>query len=336
MASESKAPPPGEREAGEEDEVKVPHIGFLPSAEMPHHHSIPVLDYLEAYGATSFSRLFWELADPSWRKVLDMTEVRNTLFSAEAIRIQGKRLKGDLEILPNGPCRKMFNAFQVPFPPKAVFLGQNPYPNPDHAHGYSFSVGNGDISGSLKTILEANPALTLGSGNLQPWVEQGVFLFNVALTTMSGVTSIQGTGGLEWKHFAELIMAACLKCKTPIAFVILGEPAKKVYLEAKEIAGDVDRHLVIMAPHPSPRNGKAFMLEGKNLFTRINSFLRSTRSTALEWSIEGANGGTDHERLMRRLCPLCRGKDGPDAKCTSCGWIANELARKKAEKGRRK
>ena len=77
----------------------------------------------------------------------------------------------------------LFNALTAinPKDVKVVILGQDPYHEPNQAHGLSFSVQDGvalpksliNIYAELKDDLGIAPAT---SGNLQKWANQGVLL----------------------------------------------------------------------------------------------------------------------------------------------------------------
>ena len=91
------------------------------------------------------------------------------------------------QVLPKGS--QIFHIFNAcPFEKvKVVIIGQDPYPNPGLYYGVCFSVPEGvPIPGSLKNIfIEIRDDLDKPiptSGNLDRWVEQGVFSMNSVLT----------------------------------------------------------------------------------------------------------------------------------------------------------
>ena len=93
-------------------------------------------------------------------------------------------------IYPKGS--QIFNAFEkTPFDNvKVVVLGQDPYHEPQQAHGLCFSVNDGiplppslqNIYKELREDLGINPP---ASGNLERWAEQGVLLLNATLTVQA-------------------------------------------------------------------------------------------------------------------------------------------------------
>src|SRR5439155_19285683 len=75
---------------------------------------------------------------------------------------------------------------------KVIILGQDPYHQAGVADGIAFSTQkNNYIPASLKNIFgefsrEFN-CLPPTQGNLLPWVKEGIFLLNTALTVREGV-----------------------------------------------------------------------------------------------------------------------------------------------------
>jgi len=71
---------------------------------------------------------------------------------------------------------------------KVLILGQDPYPNPLHAHGLAFSSKNTTTPGSLRNIFRAIDSvygsdLTGNKNNdLTNWAKSGVLLLNTSLT----------------------------------------------------------------------------------------------------------------------------------------------------------
>ena len=92
---------------------------------------------------------------------------------------------------------------------KVVILGQDPYPNPGQYYGVCFSVPQGvPIPGSLANIFKeihqdlGKPIPT--SGNLDRWVEQGVFPMNSVLTVRAHETGSHRNMG--WETFTDAVI----------------------------------------------------------------------------------------------------------------------------------
>ncbi len=274
-------------------------VAEVAEALLAGRHAMPLVDYLEHGAEGCLTALFREIAAPAWVEAMGERRLRETLFAAEGLRWVLQTLKPELICLPAPRCAMVFEAFSgMAFPPAVTILGQNPYPDVSHACGMAFSTANGEVSKSLETVVKAHtppddeagrpgpgPRLTLTSGNLTPWRDQGVFLFNAALTTMKGVRNNNHSDA--WKHFAALTLEVMLKSKAPIAFCVWGRDAKDVFYRARDsVARTVaEAHDVTFAPHPSPMAGAAFLREGHNCLFRAGAFaLRNGRvSTPIVW-----------------------------------------------------
>ncbi|MCL4165457.1 UNVERIFIED_CONTAM: hypothetical protein GTU68_031485, partial [Idotea baltica] len=133
---------------------------------------------------------------------------------------------------------------------KVVIIGQDPYHGPGQANGLCFSVYEGiKHPPSLRNIFKELSG-DLGvrvpeSGDLSHWADQGVLLINSMLTVRAAEAgSHQGKG---WEPFTDaVIQAVNTHCKH-VAFVLWGSYAQK-----KGFHIDRERHLSIVAPHPSP------------------------------------------------------------------------------------
>ena len=112
-------------------------------------------------------------------------------------------------VLPQGSqIFHMFNA--CPFEKvKVVILGQDPYPTPGLYYGVCFSVPEGTaIPASLMNIFkEIHQDLGKpipSSGNLDRWVEQGVFSMNSVLTVRAYQTGSHRNRG--WETFTDAVI----------------------------------------------------------------------------------------------------------------------------------
>lgn len=147
---------------------------------------------------------------------------------------------------------QIFNAFNLtPFEKvKVVLLGQDPYPNPKHAHGLSFSTETGEIPPSLRNLFYLLRTQTRytppTSGNLNHWAERGVLLLNSILT----VDYTRGAGShyhLGWDIFTDKVLKS-LKNRG-IIFILIGKKS-----EGKKRL--LDGETVVISSHPSPLNRK--------------------------------------------------------------------------------
>ena len=165
---------------------------------------------------------------------------------------------------------------------KVLILGQDPYHEPNQAHGLCFSVNPGiDIPPSLLNIykeLHDDIGFTIPeSGCLTKWADQGVMLLNTVLTVRAHqANSHQGKG---WEQFTDATIAALNKQDRPIVFMLWGRPARQ-----KAAMLDNPRHLVLEAAHPSPLSAyKGFF--GCRHFSKANDFLVANGVEPIDWRL---------------------------------------------------
>lgn len=178
----------------------------------------------------------------------------------------------------------IFNALKfTPFSEvKAVIIGQDPYHEPNQAHGLSFSVKKGvDIPPSLVNIykeMQSDLGITPPShGNLSSWAKEGVLLLNATLTVRAHLANSHATIG--WQTFTDRIISLLNESEQPIAFLLWGANAKR---KSELITNP--RHLILTSAHPSPLSAfRGFF--GSRPFSKINAFLEQNGRTSIEWKI---------------------------------------------------
>ena len=165
---------------------------------------------------------------------------------------------------------------------KIVILGQDPYPNPQHAHGLAFSIPKTtpDIPKSLKNIikeLESDLGIHAKSGNLESWANEGVLLLNTVLSVEQGLSNSHKS--LGWKKMTtEIIQVVNSQCNH-VVFILWGRQA-----QMKKKLINTSKHLIIESPHPSPLSSyRGFF--GSKPFSRANSFLKKHGITPINWEI---------------------------------------------------
>lgn len=162
---------------------------------------------------------------------------------------------------------------------KVVIIGQDPYHEPNQAHGLAFSVQDGvEIPPSLVNIykeIESDLGITCKkTGNLLRWAKQGVLLLNTSLTVRRGqANSHRGKG---WEIFTNEIIKFLSKREKPVVFLLWGSNAQAF---APQIA---KHHLILKAPHPSPLSAYRGFLGCKH-FSKTNEFLKSQNQTPIDW-----------------------------------------------------
>ena len=189
---------------------------------------------------------------------------------------------GETEVYP--PREQLFSAFSLT-PPEAVrvvILGQDPYHEPNQAHGLAFSVRKGvKLPPSLVNIYKERQS-DLGippdlDGDLTHWAQQGVFLLNTVLTVERGKANSHKEFG--WQAFTDRVVQALADLPQPIAFVLWGAQAQK---KAAAAAASPYPRLILQGPHPSPLSAyRGFF--GSKPFSQINAFLTAHGEPEIRW-----------------------------------------------------
>lgn len=166
---------------------------------------------------------------------------------------------------------------------KAVILGQDPYHGRGQAHGLAFSVKPGiPTPPSLVNIYkELNSDLGYPiphHGYLVKWAKEGVLLLNAVLTVREGQPNTHKS--LGWEQFTDSIIDILNKREKPIVFILWGANAIK-----KEAKIDLNKHLIIKSPHPSPLAAYRGFFASKP-FSRTNEFLVKTGQTPIDWRLD--------------------------------------------------
>ena len=169
---------------------------------------------------------------------------------------------------------------------RAVILGQDPYHNPDQAHGLSFSVRKGvapppSLVNIFKEIKDDVGIDNTGKhGELTNWAKHGVLLLNTVLTVEQGRAFAHAKQG--WETFTRAALEyAVQQSNAPLAAVLWGKPAQKY---APVFAAVQDRRpvLVLESAHPSPLSAyRGFF--GSAPFGKINAFLQQHGEAAIDW-----------------------------------------------------
>ncbi len=166
---------------------------------------------------------------------------------------------------------------------KAVIIGQDPYHEPNQAHGLAFSVKKGcPIPPSLKNIyaeLEADLGIPpCPHGELTEWAKQGVLLLNNALTVRRGqANSHRGKG---WEYLTDRIIQCVNEKSDPVVYLLWGANAR----EKTKIINN-PRHLILTAAHPSPLSAYNGFF-GCRHFSKTNKFLEDNGVDPVDWRLE--------------------------------------------------
>ncbi|QOI97806.1 MAG: uracil-DNA glycosylase [Flammeovirgaceae bacterium] len=180
------------------------------------------------------------------------------------------------------PGRQIFNAFDAcSFEDvKVVILGQDPYHGPGQANGLCFSVTDQvrmppslvNIFKEIQTDLgKPFPA----SGNLERWARQGVLLLNATLTVRASSPGSHQHKG--WEIFTDAVIKLISAEKENVVFLLWG-----AYAQKKGEVIDRSKHLVLMAPHPSPFSADRGFF-GCRHFSKTNAYLKSKGLREIDW-----------------------------------------------------
>lgn len=182
------------------------------------------------------------------------------------------------------PKDQLFNAFSYAAYEdlKVVILGQDPYHQPHQAHGLCFSVNPGvpfppSLQNIFTELVEDVHCDYPTSGCLIPWARQGVLLLNTVLSVSEGQPLSHQNQG--WETFTDHMLQACNEHPQPVVFLLWGKPA-----QAKASLITHPRHLILMAPHPSPLSAyRGFF--GSKPFSQTNAFLVQHGRSPIHWCL---------------------------------------------------
>ncbi|KJR45248.1 Uracil-DNA glycosylase, family 1 [Desulfosporosinus sp. I2] len=183
----------------------------------------------------------------------------------------------------------VFNAFNyTPLAKvKVLLVGQDPYHNENQAHGLSFSVmPQQKIPPSLinifKELYDDLGCKIPDNGYLGKWADQGVLLLNTVLTVRAHQAHSHQRKG--WEQFTDAVIHAVNEQDRPLVVLLWGIPAQR-----KRSMLTNPKHLILEAPHPSPRSAyKGFF--GSKPFSRTNEYLKANGIESVDWQIETYNG----------------------------------------------
>lgn len=165
---------------------------------------------------------------------------------------------------------------------KAVILGQDPYHQPNQAHGLCFSVKKGvtpppSLQNMYKEIHAEYGFPLPDHGELTYWAEQGVLMLNTVLTVRrSQPNSHKGMG---WEIFTDDVITLLNQRPEPMVFLLWGANARA---KTKLITNPT--HLVLTSAHPSPLSAYNGFF-GNGHFKKTNDFLKQNGMTEIDWQI---------------------------------------------------
>ncbi len=215
----------------------------------------------------------------------DWDEILKELFESEkylSIRKFLAKEYSEREIYPS--MYDIFNAFKItPYKSiKAVILGQDPYHEPNQAHGLCFSVKEGiklppSLVNIYKEIKSDVGIVEPTSGNLTKWANEGILLLNTTLTVRRGQANSHKDCGWTW--FTDEVIKLLSKRDEPIVFILWGGNAR-----SKKPLIDKSKHFIIESAHPSPLSAYNGFF-GSKPFSKTNEFLKGIGVSPINWDL---------------------------------------------------
>ena len=166
---------------------------------------------------------------------------------------------------------------------KVVILGQDPYHQPNQAHGLCFSVKKGvnpppSLQNMYKEIYAEYGFPIPQHGELTYWAEQGVLMMNTVLTVRESQPNSHK--GMGWEIFTDNVISLLNRRPEPMVFLLWGANAR-----AKKKIITNPNHLVLESAHPSPLSAYNGFF-GNGHFKKANEFLKSNGLTEIDWQIK--------------------------------------------------
>lgn len=165
---------------------------------------------------------------------------------------------------------------------KAVILGQDPYHEPNQAHGLCFSVKKGvKLPPSLVNIykeIEDDLGITEPDcGDLTKWANEGILLLNTTLTVREHAANSHSKCGWAW--FTDSVIKLISENTQNVVFILWGGNAR-----SKAPLIDGTKHLIIQSAHPSPLSAYNGFF-GSKPFSKTNNYLKSVGKAPIDWDL---------------------------------------------------
>lgn len=163
---------------------------------------------------------------------------------------------------------------------KVVIIGQDPYHGSGQANGLCFSVCDGtpfppSLLNIFKEIRNDLGKPIPASGDLERWARQGVLLLNATLTVRASSPGSHQNKG--WETFTDAVIKKISDEKEGIVFLLWG-----AYAQKKGEVIDRNKHLVLVAAHPSPFSADRGFFGCKH-FSKANNYLKSKGKGEIDW-----------------------------------------------------
>ncbi len=170
------------------------------------------------------------------------------------------------------------------YPPehyRVLIVGQDPYPNPEHAIGLSFAVPQGTnplpptLGNIFKELRSDLGVAIVKTGDISVWADRGVMLLNRHLSTSAHNSAAHLSFG--WDRFTTSAVRALQGVRGERLVAILWGQ------KAQELAPELSLARVISSPHPSPLSSyRGFF--GSKPFSGCNKLLLELGEDPIDWS----------------------------------------------------
>ena len=228
------------------------------------------------------------LISPNWFNILkEEFEKQYLIDLKEKLTIE----YGTYKIYP--APGNIFKAFLLTPPEKVrvVCIGQDSYPNGDHADGLAFSSQQEETPFSLQRILRECDRdvikttnyqefkAAFPSNDLSSWAKKGVLLLNSALTVRAGEAGSHHH--LGWDKFILSVLQYINNKEDCVQFVSMGKEAAKL-LEQLEVK---EQHRYIYTGHPASGAHGKDLFSGCNIFSKINYHFWKKGLEEINWKL---------------------------------------------------
>jgi len=226
------------------------------------------------------------LEESGWNCLIPF--VNSSLFDDIVVNLYNQYIEGN-RFTPK--LKDTVNAFkECPYEDmKVVFVGQDPYPQENVADGISFSCSyTGKEQPSLRYIFDELEKTVYKykfppeptdpksredyNPDLRRWANQGVLMFNTAMTVQIGKI---GSHYIIWEKFTKFLFDELNK-RDDLIFVLLGK-------KAESWSKHLDNNIIFNVPHPASAAYKGGKWDSKDVFNKINEELNKQGKTLIKW-----------------------------------------------------
>jgi uracil-DNA glycosylase len=227
--------------------------------------------------ATRTDKIMNVKIEQSWKDALS-AEFDKEYFVNLTNFVRGEYFSGK-KIYPD--AKNIFNAFNLcPLDSvKVVIIGQDPYHEPNQAHGLCFSVlpptpNPPSLQNIYKEIESDLQRPSVTNGDLTYWAKQGVLLLNSTLTVQAHLAASHSGHG--WEQFTDAVIRV-LNTRENIVYMLWGSFAQK-----KAAIVNSAKNLILKSAHPSPLSAyRGFF--GNRHFSQANTYLQKCGKTPIDW-----------------------------------------------------